>query len=291
MKNIEHPIFIVGVGRSGSTIFHKMLANHPQLVWLSQFNSKFPKKILLSSIVQGARHCPVCGSFVRRFVLPSEGYPFWENICPGFRDPHQDLLASDVTPEKKLNIKKSLSKLLTQKRSRLLIKITGWPRVGFLKEIFPDAKFIHVVRDGRAVVQSLTKVSFWQAWERTGNWRMTWLEQELKKNHPKIKPSGATLAAMFWRLMIESMEKATKGLSSKQILQIKYEDLCQDPKKVFSGVLAFSELDHDGTFEKRIDENALRCTNDKFEQEFTKEQQKMIVEIIGAELKRFGYAV
>jgi hypothetical protein len=41
MKVVK-PIFIVGTGRCGSTAFHRTLAVHPQLIWLSGFAEEFP---------------------------------------------------------------------------------------------------------------------------------------------------------------------------------------------------------------------------------------------------------
>src|SRR3712207_7426845 len=39
-----------------------------------------------------------------------------------------------------------------------------------LSEIFKDAKFIHLMRDGRAVANSLLHVYFWSGWKGPGNW-------------------------------------------------------------------------------------------------------------------------
>lgn len=69
-----------------------------------------------------------------------------------------------MTVEIKRKLPVVLSKTLTKKRNRLLFKITGWPRVGFLHEIFEDAKFIHLIRDGRAVAYSLLQQPWWEGW-------------------------------------------------------------------------------------------------------------------------------
>ena len=53
---------------------------------------------------------------------------------------------------------------MTEKRDRLLLKISGWPKIGILFEIFEGAKFVHVARDGRAVVNSPLDTYFWNGW-------------------------------------------------------------------------------------------------------------------------------
>ncbi|NIW23749.1 MAG: sulfotransferase, partial [Gammaproteobacteria bacterium] len=39
---IEPPFFIVGSGRSGSSILYQLLAVHPQLCWVSRLTDRFP---------------------------------------------------------------------------------------------------------------------------------------------------------------------------------------------------------------------------------------------------------
>ena len=74
-----------------------------------------------------------------------------------------------------------MKQLLVRKRNRLLIKITGWPRIGYLNEIFSDAKFIHILRDGRAVANSLINVEFWRGWQCPQNWRFGRLTEKQQK--------------------------------------------------------------------------------------------------------------
>ena len=42
MAKIIKPIIIVGSGRCGSTLFHRLLANHEQVMWLSGSRCGFP---------------------------------------------------------------------------------------------------------------------------------------------------------------------------------------------------------------------------------------------------------
>src|SRR6266571_7125208 len=58
---IVKPIFITGLGRSGTTLIHTMLSTHPQVNWLSLLCGKFPgrpylNRWLMSAIDYGCIH-------------------------------------------------------------------------------------------------------------------------------------------------------------------------------------------------------------------------------------------
>src|SRR5262245_59764101 len=163
--NIEKPIFIVGIGRSGTTVFHEMLAQHPHAAWLSRLCDDYPSKPLRNRRLMQAVDYPLIGRYLRQRFKPLECYSFWERHCIGFSKPCRELVAADVAEFAMKRIRNALRRMQTSKRRRLDAKITGWPRLGYLQQIFGDAKFIHLVRDGRAVVNSRLQESWWPGWE------------------------------------------------------------------------------------------------------------------------------
>src|SRR5215213_9235405 len=167
----KDPIIIIGAGRTGSTTFHHMLSKHPDLAWLpGKICNVFPEGLALNRLLMRGLDYPVVGTFLGRTLKAGECYRFWEYHCKGFSAPYRDLSADDVTERKKRQVRDVMSKLLTEDRNRLLLKITGWPRIDFLSEIFEDAKFIHMVSDGRAVVTSLLTVEISGAWPGAQAW-------------------------------------------------------------------------------------------------------------------------
>lgn len=292
---LKKPIFIVGVGRSGSTVFHEMFCWHPQAAWISKFCDLFPDQLWLNQTLLSSLDTPIVGSAIKKFAIekriikPSEAYNFWESNCTGFSRPCRDLFSEDVTNKKKARIKKVLSKVPTSKRSRLLVKITGWPRLGFLHEIFEDAKFIHIVRDGKAVVNSMVEVDFWEGWQGPQAWRWGELTPAQEAQWNEYNKSFVALAGIEMNILMEAMEEAKKKISSESFMEIKYEDLCVKPKDIFKDVIEFCQLDWTPQFEHKIENFKLKNTNYKWKKDLTPEQQKTLDDVLIPYNKHYGY--
>lgn len=274
---VTKPIFIVGVGRSGSTIFHRIFTRHPDVTWLSsRLGNKFPERLWTSRALMRAIDYPLIGEFLRRRFRTGEAYPFWEHYCPGFSDPTRDLVAGDVTTRLKSKIPSVLSQMLTPKRHRALIKITGWPRIGFLHEIFPDAKFIHIQRDGRAVINSMINVDWWWGWRGPQNWRFGELSPEHQAEWEHFDRSFLALAGIELEILEEAKEKARRLIPANQFMEIEYEDLCNDGLGIFRQVVDFCELPWSSSFEASIKSGGLRSANYKWKEDLTEEQQQIV---------------
>jgi len=289
MEN-KGPIIIVGAGRTGTTVFHHMLSEHPRLAWLpGKVSSRFPERLELGRLVMKGLDYPLLGELLKRRIKPGESYPFWEHHCKGFSAPYRDLLAADVTEKDRSHLPRTMAKILSERRNRLLLKITGWPRIGFLSEIFGDARFIHVMRDGRAVANSMLNVYFWQGWKGPHDWGWGELSptQEIEWNdHGQ---SFVVLAAIQWKILMDAMEKAKGTISSEKFLEIRYENLCSDPVGQLQKVAQFSDLEWTGSFERQIRKYQPRNTNDKFKYDLTAEQQSDLEEVLRNYLMRYGY--
>jgi omega-hydroxy-beta-dihydromenaquinone-9 sulfotransferase len=286
----KSPIIIVGAGRTGTTIFHRMLSEHPHLAWLpARICARFPERLELSRLVMKGVDYPVVGELLRRRIQPVEGYPFWEHHCKGFSAPYRDLVAADVTDKTKKHVPRTMAKILTEKRNRLLLKITGWPRIGFLSEVFEDARFIHLMRDGRAVANSMLNVYFWQGWKGPQNWGWGELSPAQKKEWNEHGQSFVVLAAIQWKILMDAMEKAKNTVSNGRFLEIRYENLCSDPVGQVQKVTQFCELEWTVGFERQLGKYQPKDTNDKFKYDLTPKQQSDLEEVLGSYLRRYGY--
>lgn len=287
--NIEKPIFIVGAGRSGSTVFHKMFARHPQVSWLSRACDKYPDKPSINRFLMNALDFPLLGKYLQEKTYPEECYNFWNRYCKGFSTPCRDLFKEDVTEKNKKEINKVMAEMLTKKRNRLLVKITGWPRIGLLQEVFNNGKFIHIIRDGRAVANSFLNMDWWWGWKGPNNWRWGNLSSSQNKEWETHNKSFLALACIEWKILMDAMEQIKTVVSRENFIEIKYEDLCSDPISVFKQVMEFSNLDVSVRFDEIVRKYPLKNTNDKWKNELTCEQQKVMEDVLGDYLIKYNY--
>jgi len=277
---IEKPIFVIGTGRSGSTMVHEILCEHPNLSWFSVLLSVFPTKIGLNKLYMYLIDFPLLGKLLKKYIIPTESYQFWEKYAMGFSKPYRDLRAEDVSLKVSKKIPQVFSKILTKKRNRLFIKITGWPRISYILEIFPDAIFIHIKRDPRAVVNSFLNVYFWKGWEGPEHWRWGKLTEEQDKEWKKHNESFVALAGIGHKKMLDSLNKATKEISPEKFLEINYEDICNDPLIEFNKILKFTKLKSSKKFDRFVKNQKIRNTNFKWEDELTNEQKRILNEVL-----------
>lgn len=91
--------------------------------------------------------------------------------------------------------------------------------ITMLAELFPEARFIHVIRDGRDVASS-------------------WLDTEWQWG-----PQDAEEAALYWRYGVRKGRKAGEKLGPQRYLELCYEDLVAKPQEVLQGLCGFIDLE------------------------------------------------
>ena len=208
--DLDKPIFLIGAGRSGSTLVHKILSEHPEVAWLTGISNKFPGHPSLGNLLMHVVGLPAIGQTLRQLAPPGEGYVFWEHHCRGFRRPMRDLSAADVTPRARQQVRAAFDTIRTERRRRLVLKITGWPRIGFLRKIFEQAKFVHIVREGHAVVNSTISTDFWDGWQGPPNWRWGELSPEHQAAWEKHDRSFVALAGIGWRIILDAVDASDR---------------------------------------------------------------------------------
>jgi hypothetical protein len=154
--------------------------------------------------------------------------------------------------------------------------------VPHILETFPEARFIHIVRDGRAVA-------------------LSYLKKQKKKidDVPRFYQKNGYDApfddlletfARSWKRHIEEVErqKSPVGpLDEGRLHELSYEDFCADPRAQLRRVIAFIGLDPN-----RLDAESLprvRSTNYKYGEELGANQIERISEVMESVLSEKGY--
>jgi hypothetical protein len=291
MTQLKNPIIIVGTGRCGSTIFHHLFATHPNVMWLSGFSDRYPTKPAVNRWAVTALGNPVIRRILGEKIQPGECYVFWDRHAYGFSSAFRDLLKEDVTPRIKKQVRRATEAMLTPARHRLLIKIAGWSRIGFLKEIYPDAKFVHIVRDGRAVASSVLHVDFWRGWRGPQGWNAGMLSPADQAVWDGTNQSFVALAGIQWQLRTRAMEAARQRIDPADFYEIKYEEFCEQPIDIFRRVLDFAGLPQSAAFEREIKKASIKNMSNRWRDDLTPDQQKVLDDLLRDDLQHYGYQV
>jgi omega-hydroxy-beta-dihydromenaquinone-9 sulfotransferase len=290
---ITKPIFIVGTGRCGSTAFHSLLAKHPNTMWLSGFAENFPDRPEWNRWAVSAVANPLIRRIFEKRIKPGENYGFWYTHAYGFAEPGRDVVPADVTPRVRKQVRAALERMLTPKHSRMLIKLTGWSRIGFLNEIFDDAKFIHIVRDGRAVASSLLHINDWQwrGWYGPYSWRYGPLSPEDHAAWEASNRSFAVLAGLQWKIHTRAVEAARQALDPNRFLEVRYETFCEQPEETCRRVSEFAELPESPAFDRQVKTASIKDMTNRWRADLSAEQQAMLTDLLREDLLRYGYDV
>lgn len=257
---MEGPLFILGAPRSGTALLYRILCLHPRAAWPNAYVGHVPSTPRLAALNRLARRTPDVRRTVwfgpgwdqvyphraglsprqRAFPQPVEGERFFarRGVVPGVEEvgPRQQRLRRDV------------ERLVRASGATMLVsKSTAHNRrIGLLDNLFPEARFVVVCRDGRAVARSLLTVDRWpdvHVWWWDGTPRQ-WAEAGL---------DPVELAARHWVEEVRAIEEGLVGLPRKRVLRVTYEALTRSPLDVLSGVAVFSGLGDDPAWREELE--------------------------------------
>jgi hypothetical protein len=99
--------------------------------------------------------------------------------------------------------------------------------LGLLERLFPAARFVHLVRDGRDAA-----VSFLQ------------MPEGIVTRSPATPRSAAGFACQ-WKLEVEAAQALARRVGPRRYLEVRYEDLVADPEAQLSRICAFADLSYE----------------------------------------------
>lgn len=178
-------ILVVGCGRSGTTWLHELLRAHPDIAGVPCHESWLFEQV----------------------------HPLWDPQRSGMPG-----RAATVAALRRFCDTVLAGPLGSDPRASYLLEKTPMHsyRLPEIAAVYPDAWFVHVIRDGREVARSISQVPFFQA------------------------PDPAA-GADQWRRVLASVRDGRR--STPRFRELRYEQLLTDPDAVLSGLVRWIGLD------------------------------------------------
>ena len=286
--------FLLGTGRCGSSLVHEIVARHPDVGFVSNVDDRLASLDLRG---RGNRslYRRVPAAFTEKGRLrfaPSEGYRLLGGrVSPALVDPMRDLVEDDATPWLSGRFQRFFRERADAQGAPVFVhKFTGWPRARFIHRVLPEARFVHVVRDGRAVANSLLQMPWWRGYRGPEAWGLGPLPDPYRREWASSGRSFVVLAGIEWKLLIDAFEQAKEAIPARQWLDVRYEDVVADPRGSIETVLRFLGLGWSDEFERGFSRHVLRSSRtDAYRLELSTDDVERLERSLAGHLEQLGY--
>jgi Sulfotransferase family len=192
---VSAPLFLVGSERSGTTLLRLMLDHHPELAFELEFE------------------------YVVQMVGDDGAWPDLDSYYE-WLSTDRIYLSRRYDIDKRLSYPQLVNDFLVQRRTlanKPLVGATVHSDFDRLPRIWPDARFIHLLRDGRDVARSVMELGWagntWTAIER-------WIKAE------------------------ETWETVKQTLGPDRAFEVRYEELVQRPEETLTEICRFVGIEY-----------------------------------------------
>jgi LPS sulfotransferase NodH len=203
----DRVVFVEGAPRSGTTLLISLLAVHPEIAAIVGESHLFDRGVrsLFDTHEQADPDHTYLANYLSREELRNAVRDLCDRVLLTMRDrvkPEARLVA-EKTPARKVGYAEALSRKL---------------------ECYPDARYLHVVRERESVVRSLARA-------------------------PWARGTEADFAE-YWRSAVDTARATLDGRAG--YLEIAYGDLAADPKRAMADVFEWLGVDHAGPMLERV---------------------------------------
>ena len=264
-------------------MLHRLLARHEQLGWLSTWNEAFPGQPWLSA-GSNLYRAPLPGRLKesKAFPKPFEAYRFWEHYLPGFSRRDRPQTAADVHKPGIEPVRRATALVLRhQRKERLLVKITGWARIAYFDHIYPDARFVSLRRDPRAVVSSWIKAGWLDTTSPPDSnaWQWGAVDPALLEVFHELGGGPVLSAALKIHLDLADITANLAGVPGRWH-ELWYEDVITKPEPALRGLCSFGALDWTPRFASSVESMGFYDPSGKWRKHLTEADAGRVLEFL-----------
>ena len=151
-------------------------------------------------------------------------------------------------------------------------------RLNFIYQLFPDARFIHIYRNGLEVARSIEKCCEKEAWFGSHSFKWNLLvEYALSGDDTKHLPALCSTyfdkGLLEWRLSTEAAVQFFRRLGPNVFFELNYDELLKNPVKTLSQLLEFLDLEEDSEVQKFASENLFRKSREIGQRQLSEKEQ------------------
>ena len=209
------PVFIISAGRSGTTLLRSMLvaggsvAIPPEIQVIHNLPVKF-------YTLQGLNWEGLTKALIAEFESHPQ-FGLWNtNMVPAY----QKVIN---LPKNERSLARLIDEVFITYSMQQFPKAYIWGDqspihtmyLPYIEKIFPDAKYIHLLRDGRDVIASFVE---------------------------KFGPVYLDEAIYRWRISIKNAQKLGMKIRADQFLEIRYENLVKEPESTLGSICKFIDI-------------------------------------------------
>jgi hypothetical protein len=203
----ERPIFIIGVGRSGTTLLRLMLHHHPRIAipYESHFITKYQTELGRFGDLDNDANIQA----LLNAILSEDIVKLWDHKFDAAR------VASRLRQRNLAGIIDAVYSdyAIGHNKKRWGDKSYYLDQLPIINTLFPEAQFIHIIRDGRDVASSVLK--------------LTW------------GPANLVAAAEWWNNHVWLGRRIGAILGAERYLEVRYEDLVENPEEKLKHICEF----------------------------------------------------
>ncbi len=215
MNKSTGKFFILGTQRSGTTLLRLILNSHSKIAIPKEsvFLCPLLKKKYLNFFFTK--------NFLKSFGEYNSAISVFKSLYDGY---YRDYFSQPFKYEK-VTLRDLIDDIFTSFSIKEGKSIWGnkttsfFSKIDLLHNLFPEAKFIHIVRDGRDVFDSRRRFD--------------------------SKLTNVAVCAIDWKYKLNCIEKSFKKISSKNKIVIRYEDLLDNPEKTLKSICSLLEIDYE----------------------------------------------